>query len=49
MNTYSISYITNSGITILNDINDGRSKTDVIESIKGDTGVAIILSCVKIS
>ena len=48
MNTYCISYVSNSGITVLNHIEEGKNAADAIDTIKGSEGVAIILSCVKI-
>lgn len=49
MKKYSISYISNSGLTILNNIVEAKSIADAIEDIKGDTGVSIILSVVPIT
>ena len=46
MKTYIISYISNSGFTVLNHVLEAESYQDAIESIKGDTGVRIILSLV---
>jgi len=44
MRHYIISYISNSGIVILNDIVIASSRSEAIEAIKNDTGVSIILS-----
>lgn len=46
MKTYIISYISNSGCTILNNRVEADSLQLAIEDIKGDTGVSIILSAV---
>ena len=44
MKRYIISYVSNSGIVILNDIIMAHSREEAIESIKNDTGVKLILS-----
>lgn len=49
MKKYSISYISNSGLTILNNIVEAKSIADAIEDIKGDMGVQIVLSVVPIT
>lgn len=49
MKNYVISYISNSGMTVLNSIEAGKSKLDVIENIKGSEGIWIILSCIEIN
>ncbi len=48
MRKYCISYITNSGFTVLNYVIEARSMSEAISDIKGDTGVQMILSCVGI-
>ena len=48
MNTYAISYITNSGIPVFNHLEDGRTSTEAIQEVKGSEGVTMILSCIKI-
>lgn len=44
LNAYIISYVSNSGIVILNDIVVASSRGEAIELIKNDTGVSTILS-----
>lgn len=44
MRRYVISYVSNSGIVILNDIIIASSRTEAIEAIKNDTGVRVVLS-----
>ena len=44
---YVVSYISNSGFTVLNHVIEANSFAEAIESIKGDVGVQMILSCVK--
>lgn len=44
MRHYVISYISNSGIIILNDVIIASSRSEAIEAIKNDTGVRVILS-----
>jgi hypothetical protein len=46
MKKYIISYISNSGFTMLNHVVEAESHSEAINLIKGDTGVYIILSCV---
>lgn len=48
MNTYIISYITNSGVVVLNNTVDGASSTEAIQDIKGTEGIYMVLSCVKL-
>ncbi len=48
MKKYCISYITNSGFTILNNVVEAKSFSEAIMDIKGDTGVQMILSCVEV-
>lgn len=48
MKKYSISYISNSGLTVLNNIVEANSIADAIEDIRGSEGVYIILSIVPI-
>ena len=44
MGRYIISYVSNSGIVVLNDIVIANSRSEAIEIIKNDTGVRVILS-----
>ena len=46
MKKYIISYISNSGFTMLNHVVEANNHSEAIEQIKGDTGVYIILSCI---
>lgn len=44
MRRYIISYVSNSGIVILNDVVIASSRSEAIEAIKNDTGVQVVLS-----
>jgi len=44
---YIISYVTNSGLTVLNHLVENcKDIVEAIEEIKGDVGVYVILSCI---
>lgn len=49
MRQFSISYISNSGLTVLNLIVEARNFQEAIEDIKGTEGVRLILSIVPIA
>lgn len=49
MKQFSISYISNSGLTILNLIVEARNYQEAIEDIKGTEGIKLILSIVPIA
>ena len=48
MKQYCISYISNSGLTVLNSIVDADNMQEAIADVKGTEGVSIILSVVPI-
>jgi len=48
MRKFLISYVTNSGLVILNSVEEAKSVSEAIEGIKNDTGVQMILSCVEV-
>jgi len=49
MNKYIISYVSNSGLTVLNAVVEASSRVEAIQDIKGSEGVSMILSvvCIK--
>ena len=49
MRTFLISYLSNSGIVMLNSVEEAKSVSEAIEGIKNDTGVQMILSCIEIT
>ena len=49
MKQYCISYISNSGIIILNNIVEAESLNDAISEIKGDEGIRLILSITHVT
>lgn len=49
MRTFLISYISNSGLVILNSVEEAKSMQEAIDGIKNDTGVQMILSVVEIT
>ncbi len=48
MKKYLISYVSNSGLTILNNLVEAKSFAEAIETIKGDEGVQIIISIIPV-
>jgi len=48
MKKYLISYVSNSGLTILNNLVEAKSFTDAIEEVTGSEGVQIIISCIPV-
>ena len=48
MYKYIISYVTNTGLVILNQVEEAARREEAIESIKGSEGVSMILSIVEV-
>jgi len=47
MKTFIVSYVSNSGLIILNDVVTSNNRMEAINEIKGDTGIKLVLSCVE--
>jgi len=48
MKKYLISYVSNSGLTILNNLVSAESYGDAIDIVVGTEGVQIIISCIPV-
>lgn len=48
MKQYCISYVSNSGLTILNSVVEASNVQEAITDVKGDEGVRMILSIVPV-
>ena len=48
MKKYLISYVSNSGLTILNNLVEAKSFAEAIDTVTGSEGVQIIIFCIPI-